>query len=134
MNIRMNRWHVIDNGSSATRIVPNLLANCQADDKFHPLFNLDWPNFATKHTKDGGNFKYTDGELKEFEDSEKLLAYPRNIAHDSNKPYRGLQYGTQEDEFFHIMIDRVNANKEMEEALTRHGHLSAVASSWRRLP
>jgi hypothetical protein len=113
---------VIGNGSSAIQIVPSI----QPDVKHMTAFirSSTWisPNFAAEHTKDGGNFKYSAEELQEFEDPDKLLAYRKKIEHGFNKLYRGLQYGTPEHEFFQgqsrqIMLDRLNGNREMQDAL-----------------
>lgn len=116
------RVAVIGNGSSAIQIVPSIQPIVRSMTTF--IRSPTWisPNFAGENTKDGGNFKYSDQELKEFEDPEKLLAYRKKIEHGFNKLYRALQYGTTEHEFYQgksrqIMIDRLSGNKEMLDAL-----------------
>ncbi|EXJ67978.1 uncharacterized protein A1O5_08592 [Cladophialophora psammophila CBS 110553] len=113
---------VIGNGSSAIQIVPSLQPIVKHMTTF--IRSATWisPNFAAEHTRDGGNFQYSEEELKEFEDPDKLLAYRKKIEHGFNKLYRGLQYGTPEHEFFQaqsrqIMVSRMEGNKDMQEKL-----------------
>jgi len=117
------RIAVIGNGSSAIQIVPSLQPIVKHMTTF--IRSPTWisSNFAAQHAgPDGKNFAYSEQQMKEFADPNKLLAYRKKIEHDFNKLYRGLQYGTPEYEFFQeqsrgIMTSRLNGNKEIADKL-----------------
>jgi hypothetical protein len=76
------------------------------------------PTFAAQHAStESKNFRYSEQQLKDFEDPNQLLAYRKKIEHDFNKLYRGLQYGTPEQEFFKeashkLIAERLEGQKE----------------------
>jgi Predicted flavoprotein involved in K+ transport len=114
---------VIGNGSSAIQIVPSIQPIVKHLTTF--IRSPTWisVNFAAQHAgPDGKNFKYSEEQLKDFQDDEKLLAYRRKIEHDFNKLYRGLEYGTPEHEFFstasrELMVERLNRDTELIDKL-----------------
>ncbi|CAG9953894.1 unnamed protein product [Clonostachys rosea f. rosea IK726] len=117
------RVALIGNGSSAIQILPSIQPIVKQLTTF--IRSPTWisPNFAAQFASaDGKNFTYSEEQLKDFEDPEKLLAYRKKIEHDFNKLYKGLQYGSPEQEYFKeaslkIMNERLQGKKEFTEKL-----------------
>jgi len=77
------RVAIIGNGSSAVQIAPHIQRTASKMVNF--IRSPTWisANYLTDRTKDGGNFKYTEEEKRNFRDNpEKLFAMRKELEHE----------------------------------------------------